>query len=107
MKTKSLAQWLPTLGAAALLLAGSASAADVHVMISVGFYSVYAELAPAFERVSGHRLVTTRGPSMGDSPESIPTRLARGEIADVVILEGSTPANRPLTGRVLSPSGGR
>ena len=88
MKTKSLAQWLPTLGAAALLLAGSASAADVHVMISVGFYSVYAELAPAFERVSGHRLVTTRGPSMGDSPESIPARLARGEIADVVILDG-------------------
>ena len=40
MKTKSLAQWLPTVGAAALLLTGSASAADVHVMISAGFYSV-------------------------------------------------------------------
>ena len=79
MKTKSFAQCLSTLGAAALLLAGSASAADVHVMISAGFYSVYAELAPAFERVSGHRLVTIRGPSMGDSPESIPTRLTRGE----------------------------
>ena len=33
-------------------------------------------------------MVTTRGPSMGDSPESIPARLARGEIADVVILDG-------------------
>ena len=88
MKAKSFAQCLSTLGAAAVLLAGSASAADVHVMISAGFYSVYAELAPAFERVSGHRLVTIRGPSMGDSPESIPTRLTRGEIADVVILDG-------------------
>ena len=65
MKTKPLAQWLPTLGAAALLLAGSASAADVHVMISAGFYSVYAELGPAFERASGHRMVTTRGPVDG------------------------------------------
>jgi molybdate transport system substrate-binding protein len=75
-------------GVAALLLAGAAPAADVHVMISAGFYKVYAELGPAFERASGHRLVTTRGPSMGDSPEAIPARLARGETADVVILDG-------------------
>jgi molybdate transport system substrate-binding protein len=57
-------------------------------MISAGFYRVYAELGPAFERASGHRLVTTRGPSMGDSPEAIPARLARGEAADVVIMDG-------------------
>jgi molybdate transport system substrate-binding protein len=73
---------------AALAIAGAASAADVHVMISAGFYGAYSELGPAFERASGHRLVTTRGPSMGDSPEAIPTRLARGESADVVILDG-------------------
>jgi molybdate transport system substrate-binding protein len=65
-----------------------ASAADVQVMISSGFYGVYSELGPAFERASGHHLVTTRGPSMGDSPELIPTRLVRGEAADVVILDG-------------------
>ena len=88
MKLRSLARWLYTLGVAALLMVGAASAADVHVMISAGFYGVYSELGPAFERASGHRLVTTRGPSMGDSPEAIPTRLARGETADVVILDG-------------------
>jgi molybdate transport system substrate-binding protein len=75
-------------GAAAFLIVGAASAAEVHVMISAGFYKVYSELGPAFERASGHKLVTTRGPSMGDSPEAIPTRLARGEAADVVILDG-------------------
>src|SRR6185369_3690532 len=69
-------------------IAGAASAAEVRVMISAGFYGVYSELAPVFERASGHRLVTTRGPSMGDSPEAIPARLARGEAADVVILDG-------------------
>jgi molybdate transport system substrate-binding protein len=70
-------------------MAEAASAAEVQVMISAGFYSVYSELGPAFERASGHRLVTTRGPSMGDSPEAIPARLARGEAADVVILDGA------------------
>jgi molybdate transport system substrate-binding protein len=88
MKPRSLVRWLFTIGVATLVMVKTAFAADVHVMISAGFYNVYSELAPAFERASGHHLVTTRGPSMGDSPESIPTRLARGEAADVVILDG-------------------
>jgi molybdate transport system substrate-binding protein len=90
MKPGLLARWLSGLAVVALLVAGAASAADVQVMISAGFYEVYSELGPVFERASGHRLVTTRGPSMGDSPEAIPTRLARGEVADVVILDGGS-----------------
>ena len=88
MKPRSLIRWLSLIGVAAPLMVGAASAAEVQVMISAGFYGAYSELAPAFERASGHHLVTTRGPSMGDSPESIPSRLARGEAADVVILDG-------------------
>src|ERR1700675_1165319 len=88
MKLRSLVQWLSMIGVTTLVMVETALAADVHVMISAGFYHVYSELGPAFERASGHHLVTTRGPSMGDSPESIPTRLARGEAADVVILDG-------------------
>ena len=88
MKTNSFVRCLSTLGVATVLMVGAASAADVRVMISAGFYGVYSELGPAFERTSGHRLITTRGPSMGDFPEAIPTRLARGELADVVILDG-------------------
>jgi molybdate transport system substrate-binding protein len=65
MKPRSLVRWLSMTGAAAFLMVGAASAADVHVMISAGFYDVYSELGPAFERASGHHLVTTRGPSMG------------------------------------------
>jgi len=98
------ARWLSRLGAATLLVAGVASAADVHVMISAGFYGVYAELAPAFERASGHRVVTTRGPSMGDSPEAIPTRLARGETADVVILDGGAADELAKRGMVRAGS---
>jgi molybdate transport system substrate-binding protein len=88
MKPVSTFRALFMIGIAALLMMGRASAADVRVMISAGFYGVYSELGPAFERASGHHLVTTRGPSMGDSPEAIPARLARGEAADVVILDG-------------------
>jgi molybdate transport system substrate-binding protein len=88
MKPGSLVRWLSMIGMATLLMPQTASAADVHVMISAGFYGVYSELGPAFERASGHHLVTTRGPSMGDSPEAIPARLARGEVADVAILDG-------------------
>ena len=88
MKTRSFARGSSKLGLAALVIAGAASAADVYVMISAGFYGVYSELGPAFERASSHRRLTTRGPSMGDSPEAIPARLARGETADVVILDG-------------------
>ena len=59
-------RWLSALGIAALLAASPASAADIRVMISAGFHGVYSELAPVFERASGHHLITTRGPSMGD-----------------------------------------
>src|SRR5437016_14177772 len=90
MKPGSLARWLSRLGVAALLMAGAASAADVQVMISAGFYGVYSELGPAFARASCHHLVTPRRPSLGDSQQAHPTRLARGEAADVVILVGGS-----------------
>jgi len=77
-------------GCLALLMSNGACAAEVRVMISSGFYEVYSQMSAEFEATTGHRLVTTRGPSTGDSPEAIPTRLARGEPADVVILEGGS-----------------
>jgi len=93
LQRRSLVRWLSIVGAAVLFVVRAASAADVQVMISSGFHGVYSELAPAFERASGHHLVTIRGPSMGDSPEAIPARLARGEAADVVILDGGRPTS--------------
>src|SRR5258708_15070507 len=77
-------------GSAAILAVffpAAAGAAEIRVMISAGFYGVYSQLGSQFERATGHKLVTTRGPSMGDSPEAIPARLARGESAGVVICD--------------------
>jgi molybdate transport system substrate-binding protein len=90
MMAGSFARRLVLLAAPVFPMADAATAAEVRVMISAGFFGVYSELGPAFERATGHKLITTRGPSMGDSPEAIPTRLARGEAADVVILDGGS-----------------
>jgi molybdate transport system substrate-binding protein len=70
------------------LPAGAAGAAEIKVMISGGFSAAYEKLVPQFERASGHKVVTLRGPSMGETPQAIPNRLARGEDADVVIMVG-------------------
>jgi molybdate transport system substrate-binding protein len=102
--SKAFARCLHVLAVAAALVSGSASAADVQVMISAGFYGAYSELGPAFERATGHRLVTTRGPSLGDSPEAIPNRLARGESADVVILDDSSAVDFVRRGLVHADS---
>jgi molybdate transport system substrate-binding protein len=74
--------------AAATLIAGVAvvAAAEIKVMNSGGFTAAYRELLPEFERQTGHRVTTAWGASMGNAPDAIPVRLARGEQADVVIL---------------------
>jgi molybdate transport system substrate-binding protein len=55
-------------------------------MISGGFSAAYDEIVPLYEKASGNHVVTERGPSMGETPQAIPNRLARGEVADVVIM---------------------
>jgi len=72
----------------ALLLAGSANAAEVRVMISGGLTAAYKELVPEFERLTGNKVLTAYGPSMGTTVNAIPVRLERGEAADVLIMVG-------------------
>jgi molybdate transport system substrate-binding protein len=87
-----------------LLLPGAVSAAEIKVMISGGFSAAYEALVPEFERASGHKVTTVRGPSMGETPQAIPNRLARGEDADVVIMVGYALADLAKQGRVKAES---
>jgi molybdate transport system substrate-binding protein len=80
---------LASLVVAALFMAGAASAADVRVMISAGFFSVYSELGPVFERATGHRLVTTRGSVDGRLAGVDPVAPRARRTADVVIMDGA------------------
>lgn len=104
MNARTLARRLAAMVAVVGLFPAPAVAADVHVMISAGFFGVYAELAERFESATGHRLVTVRGPSMGDSPEAIPTRLARGEPADIVVMAGAAADALAMRGVVRADS---
>ena len=84
---KSIVSKLSSLFLASLLLAfGSIQAAEVTVMSSGGFYSAMEELAPVFEKESGHKVVLVSGSSMGSSPTAIPARMQRGEPADLIML---------------------
>jgi molybdate transport system substrate-binding protein len=64
----------------------AANAAEINVMISGGMAAAYRDLVPAFEQATKIKVNTTAGASMGTAPTSIPSRLARGEPADVLIL---------------------
>ncbi|MFF7709735.1 substrate-binding domain-containing protein [Pseudomonas sp. NPDC007930] len=70
------------------LLPTLAHAAQVDVMTSGGFTAAYQILGPKWAQATGNTLHTELGPSMGQAPQAIPNRLARGEHADVVIMVG-------------------
>ncbi|VBB14599.1 substrate-binding domain-containing protein [Burkholderia stabilis] len=91
--------------AAALALAAlPAEAAELRVMISGGFTAAYKQLGPGFTAASGDTLDTISGPSMGDSKEAIPNRLARGEKADVLIMVGYALDRLIKEGKVIPAS---
>jgi molybdate transport system substrate-binding protein len=87
---KSIMTRVTSFVTASLLFAlGGVQAAEVTVMSSGGFYSAMEELAPVFEKESGHKVVLVSGSSMGSSPTAIPARMQRGEPADLIMLAGT------------------
>ncbi len=90
--------------AGSLLLAGSAGAAEVRVMISGGLTAAYKELVPEFERSTGNKVLTAYGPSMGTTVNAIPNRLERGEPADVLIMVGYALGEMVKQGKVIADS---
>jgi molybdate transport system substrate-binding protein len=90
--------------AGVLSLAGSASAAEVRVMISGGLTAAYKELVPEFERATGNKVITAYGPSMGTTVNAIPIRLERGEPADVLIMVGYALGDLIKQGKVIADS---
>lgn len=62
---------------------------EIRVITSGGFSAAYDQLVPLYEQATGYKVITSRGASLGNAPDSIPSRLARGEQFDVVILADS------------------
>lgn len=58
------------------------------VLISGVFHAAYDEVLPQFERETGIKVRSELSPSLGGSPQSVESRLSRGEDADVLIMAG-------------------
>jgi molybdate transport system substrate-binding protein len=90
--------------ASMLCLAGTVCADEIKVMTSGGFTVALLDVIPEFERTTGNKVVTSFGASMGNAPDAIPSRLQRGEPADVVILADSALDALMKQGRVRAGS---
>lgn len=64
----------------------SVGAAELRVITSGAFTEAYKKLIPLYEQASGHTIISAYGASIGNAPDSIPSRFARGENFDLVIL---------------------
>jgi molybdate transport system substrate-binding protein len=104
MNTRSRVPRTAALAAVGLLLSAAAFADEVRVITSGAFTAAYLQLAPEFERTTPHTIVTTFGASMGSGPNTIPSRLQRGEPADVVILAASALDELIKQGKVVAGS---
>ena len=71
-----------------ILFAGTALAADIQVITSGAFAEALKALVPEYEKQSPNKVIISYGSSMGTAPDSIPSRLARNEQFDVLILAG-------------------
>ncbi len=61
-------------------------AAEIRVITSGAFTEAYKQLVPMYEQASGNKVISAFGASVGNAPDSIPSRFARGEKFDLVIL---------------------
>ena len=73
-------------------------------MISGGLTAAYNALVPEFETVTGNKVLTAYGPSMGTTVNAIPIRLERGEPADVLIMVGYALGDLVKQGKVIADS---
>lgn len=102
---KPLSRDLLGLLAACVLLSGQARpTTEIDVMSSGGFTAAYGVLAPEFTEKTQIILNTVYGASMGGAPTSIPSRLERGEPADVVILASAGLEKLIAEGKVVANS---
>jgi len=74
--------------------------AQVRVIISGGFSGPYEQLLPEFEKATGIKVTTGSGASQGSGPQTIGAQLARGVVADVVILSREGLADLIKAGRI-------
>jgi len=81
----------------------SATTNDIRVMTSGAFTAAHLALIPQLEHLTGKTIVTA-STSIGTGDNSIPNRLKRGEIVDIVIVADAALRQFIADGLVLSES---
>ena len=61
----------------------------IIVLISGVFHATFDAVLPDFERETGLVVESKLSPSLGDNPDTVDSRLSRGEDADLVIMAGA------------------
>jgi molybdate transport system substrate-binding protein len=98
MRTKSIAI-VSLAGAGLLILAGTASAADIKVMASAAIKEAYLELVPQFEKSTEHKVTTTWAGTV-----DMMKRLTGGEVFDLVIMAGPSIDELVKQGKIVAGS---
>lgn len=76
---------------------------EIRVMTSGAFTAAFLDLIPQLERITQNKIVVA-ATSMGTGPNSIPSRVQRGEPVDVVIMADAAIVNLINEGKVLAES---
>lgn len=84
--------------------AGAALADTLNVVSSGGFAAAYKQLVQKWQAEPGRTVQSAWGPSMGQTPNAIPARLARHEPIDVVIMVGDALDKLMATGALVPGS---
>jgi molybdate transport system substrate-binding protein len=92
------------IGMVMLFPVAATHAAEIRVMSSGGFKAACLELAKEFESATGDTIISSWGPSMGDTPQALPNRIARGEPVDVVIIVGDALTKLIEDGKIVASS---
>jgi molybdate transport system substrate-binding protein len=87
-----------------LAAAHIAQAEEIRVITSGAFTEAYKKLVPEFEKQTGHQVISSFGASVGNAPDSIPTRFSRGEKFDLVILSDGGLEALVKSGKVIPGS---
>jgi molybdate transport system substrate-binding protein len=97
-------RWMLAGLVASLVWVAPVSAAEIRVITSGAFTEAYKQLVPLYEAATGDRVISAFGASIGNAPDSIPSRLARGEAFDLVILSEGGLAALEKAGKVVPGS---
>ncbi len=85
--------------AGAMLLSGSAGAAEIKVLSTQATEQAYRELAPQFEQASGHKLSTIFTGTL-----DVQKRIAAGESYDIILMAGPAIEDFIKSGKIVPGS---